>query len=96
MARQDNQQNYGGKDSDQQSRSAGGRSTPGDYSDPNARQGSGRSSQSDRNQTANDDDDDDLTYGRQAYQADAGERSSQGGRESRSLNSQGRNQRDEE
>lgn len=68
MARQDDQQNHGGKDGDLQGKSAGSRGTPGDYSDPNARQGSGRSSQgSDSNQTANDDDDEDQTYGRQAY-----------------------------
>jgi hypothetical protein len=92
MAR-DNQSNSnsGGGDSDLQRKSAGGRGTPGDYSDPNARQGSGRGGNSsnqslggDRNQIANDDDDDDATYGRQAYQGDAGGRSSQGGSEGRS------------
>jgi hypothetical protein len=100
MAREDNQQNsnYGGN-SQSQGKSAGGRSTPGDYSDPNARQGSGRGNSQglggDRNQMANDDDDDDdQTYGRQAYQADAGGRSVEGGSESRS--SPGRNQLDEE
>lgn len=66
MARRDNQQsNSGGRDSELQGKSAGSRGTPGDYSDPNARQGSSRSGQgsdSSRNQIANDDDDDE-TYG---------------------------------
>lgn len=95
MGRQDNQssdsRNSPGRNSDQQGKSAGGRSTPGDYSDPNARQGSGRSSQGrsseSNNQVANDDDD--MTYGRQAYQGgDAGGRSSQSG--NRQQGSQGR------
>lgn len=84
MARQDNQQDSGDKDSNLQGKSASSRGTPGDYTDPNARMGSGRSGQSsDHNQPADDDDDEDQTYGRQAYQADGGGSSSQGGSESR-------------
>ena len=96
MARQDNQQSNdnrnAGKDSDLERKSAGGRSgTPGDYSDPNARQGSSGQGGGGGNQIANDDDDDDdETYGRQAYQSDAGGGSSQGGSDSRSAPSRSR------
>jgi hypothetical protein len=87
MARENDQQNANSGGSNQR-QSAGGRGTPGDYSDPNARlQGAGKGSQGqggDRNQVANDDDDDDQTYGRQAYEADAGGRSTGGGSEGRS------------
>jgi len=92
MARQDDQQSNANAGGNNQRQSAGGRGTPGDYSDPNAKlgQGSGKGSQGqggDRNQIANDDDDDDQTYGRQAYQADAGGRSTQGGSAGRSASS---------